>query len=165
MSTLFVLKVENQNTAEQMVNTMKQLQSQHLIEIDDAAIITREMNGKPKIKQLHDLVGTGALGGAFWGLLFGMLFFMPFVGAAIGAASGAIAGKFADIGIDDNFIKNVGEQLQPGQTALFALTKNAVPDKVLDALKSYKFQIIQTSLPKEKEVELREMLGQHQHSM
>lgn len=160
MSNLFVLEVNDENTAMQMVGTLKQLQSQHLIQVDDAALVTREKDGKPKIKQLHDMVGAGALGGAFWGLLFGLLFFVPIAGAAIGAAGGALAGKFTDIGIDDKFIKKVGETLQPGQSALFALTQNAVPDRVLDALKGYNFQLIQSSLPQEKEMQLREMLGQ-----
>jgi uncharacterized membrane protein len=160
MSNLFVLEVNDENTAMQMVATLKQLQSQHLIQVDDAALVTRDKNGKPRIKQLHDMVGAGALGGAFWGLLFGLLFFMPIAGAAIGAAGGALAGKFTDVGIDDKFIKKVGETLQPGQSALFALTQNAVPDRVLDALKGYNFQLIQSSLPQEKEMQLREMLGQ-----
>jgi uncharacterized membrane protein len=160
MSNLFVLEVNDENTAMQMVATLKQLQSQHLIQVDDAALVTRDKDGKPRIKQLHDMVGAGSLGGAFWGLLFGLLFFMPIAGAAIGAAGGALAGKFTDVGIDDKFIKKVGETLQPGQSALFALTQNAVPDRVLDALKGYNFQLIQSSLPQEKEMQLREMLGQ-----
>jgi uncharacterized membrane protein len=160
MSNLFVLEVNDENTAIQMVATLKQLQSQHLIQVDDAALVTRDKDGKPRIKQLHDMVGAGALGGAFWGLLFGLLFFVPIAGAAIGAAGGALAGKFTDVGIDDKFIKKVGETLQPGQSALFALTQNAVPDRVLDALKGYNFQLIQSSLPQEKEMQLREMLGQ-----
>lgn len=163
MSNLFVLAVDNENTAIQMVDKLKQLQAQHLIQLDDAAVVTLDKDGKPKIKQLHDMVGAGALGGAFWGLLFGLIFFAPFLGMAVGAATGAVAGKFAKIGIDENFIKNVSEKLKPGQSALFALTQKAVTDRVLDELKGYNVQLIQSSLPKEKEDELREMMG-HQRS-
>jgi uncharacterized membrane protein len=159
MSNLFVLKFDDENTPQQVLQTLKRLQDQHLIQIEDAAIVTRKPNGKPTVKQANDLVGAGALGGAFWGMLIGLLFFMPFLGAAIGAGAGALASKFSDIGINDEFIKQVGNSIQPGQSALFLLVSEAVADKVLPELKQYKFELIQTSLSKEDEAKLRETIG------
>ena len=121
----------------------------------DAAWVKRDEDGKPKVKQAVNLVGKGALGGAFWGMLIGLLFLAPWLGAAIGAASGALGGKVADFGIDDDFIKTVGNRIQPGTSALFLLTRDAVVDKVVDALKGYDFEIIHTNLPTEQEAELR----------
>ncbi|MFL5628110.1 MAG: DUF1269 domain-containing protein [Ktedonobacteraceae bacterium] len=159
MSQLFVLKFADEATPQQVVGTLKSLQDQQLIKVDDAAIVTRRPDGKTKVKQSNDLVGAGALGGAFWGMLIGLLFFMPFLGAAIGAGAGALAGKFSDIGIDDNFIKQVGSSIQPGESALFLLVRDAVADKVIPQLRQYKFQLIQTSLSNEDEAKLRETLG------
>jgi uncharacterized membrane protein len=159
MSNLFALSVPDENTALQMVNTFKQLQSQNLIKIEDAAIVTRAPNGKPKIRQMHDLVGVGALGGAFWGMLIGLLFLVPLLGLAVGAAAGAISGSLADVGISDDFIRNVGNAIKPGQAGLFLLVSNAVQDKVLDAIKGYQFQLIQSSLSQEDENKLRDTLG------
>lgn len=159
MSNLFVLKFNDEASAQQAVDTMKRLQAQQLIQVDDAAIVTRDKNGKPRIKQSQDLVGAGALGGAFWGLLIGLLFFIPLLGAAIGAGAGALAGKFHDLGIDDNFIKQVGSSIQPGQAALFLLTQNAVADKVLPELRQLKFELIETNLSSADEKKLRETLG------
>ena len=159
MSNLFVLKFADEGTAQQVVDTLRRLQTQQLIKVDDAAIVTRKADGKPKIRQSNDLVGAGALGGAFWGMLIGLLFLMPFLGAAIGAGVGALSGKFADIGIDDNFIKQVGSANQPGESALFLLTRDAVADKVLPELKNYQFQLIQSSLSTQDEANLRETLG------
>ncbi len=159
MSNLFVLKVPDELTAERMVGTLKRLQDQQLIKVDDAAIVTRRPDGKPKVRQMHDLVGAGALGGAFWGLLIGLLFFVPLFGAAIGAATGALIGKFSDVGINDDFIKQVGSSIQPGESALFLLVRDAVADKVLPELKQYKFELIQTSLSAKDEATLRETLG------
>src|SRR5207302_10734957 len=105
------------------------------------------------------LVGAGALGGAFWGMLIGLLFLSPLLGAAIGAGMGAMAGKMSDIGIDDNFIKQVGSAIHPGESALFLLTRQEVADKVVPALKQYQFEIIRTSLSQESEDQLHEMLG------
>jgi uncharacterized membrane protein len=158
-SNLFVLKVQDQATAQQMLATLKRLQDQHLIKVDDAATVTRDAKGKPKIQQANDLVGPGALGGAFWGLLIGLLFFVPVFGAAIGAATGAIAAKFTDIGISDDFIKQVSNTIQPGQAALFLLTHGAVMDKITPELKQYKFDLIQSSLSSADEARLREMIG------
>jgi len=159
MDKLFVLKFADETTAQQVVGTLKNLQDRRLIKVDDAAIVTLRPDGKPKIQQMHNLVGAGALGGAFWGMLIGLLFFMPLLGAAVGAASGALAGKMRDIGIDDNFIKQVGSSIQPGESALFLLVSEAMADKVMPELKQYKFQLIQTSLSKEDEEKLHEMLG------
>jgi uncharacterized membrane protein len=159
MDKLFVLKFADETTAQQVLGTLKNLQDRKLIKVDDAAIVTLRQDGKPKIQQMHNLVGAGALGGAFWGMLIGLLFFMPMLGAAVGAASGALAGKMKDIGIDDNFIKQVGSSIQPGESALFLLVSEAVAEKVLPELKQYKFQLIQTSLSKEDEEKLHEMLG------
>ncbi|GCE14029.1 DUF1269 domain-containing protein [Tengunoibacter tsumagoiensis] len=159
MSNLFVLKFADETIARQVADEMKNLQKQQLVKLDDAALIIRRPDGKAKIKQLHDLVGAGAMGGAFWGLLIGLLFFMPALGAAVGAGAGALSGKFADIGIDDSFIKQVGSAIQPGECALFLMTRDAVIEKVLPRLKNYQFQLIQSSLSTENEAYLREMLG------
>jgi uncharacterized membrane protein len=156
MATLSVLKFPTADGAQQMENTLLDLQKQHLIEVQDAAIVTWPQGKKsPKTQQLHSLTGQGALIGAFWGMLFGLIFFIPFFGLAIGAAMGALSGKFADYGIDDNFIKQTREKVTEGTSALFLLTTSAVVDKVVEALKDQTFEIISTNLPKEKEDELR----------
>jgi len=159
MSNMFVLKVADESVATQMLNTLKGLQDQRLIKVEDAAIVTRRADGKPKVRQANDLVGAGALGGAFWGLLIGLLFFVPIFGAAIGAGAGALMGKFSDLGINDEFVKQVGNSINPGASALFLLVRDAVVDKVLPQLKQFQFQVIQTSLSHEEEQRLRETLG------
>src|SRR5215831_13206805 len=130
MSTLLVLKFATVDGAAQMRDRMLALQKQQLITVEDAAIMSKDANGKPKLEQLHNLAGAGALGGAFWGLLFGLIFFIPILGLAIGAASGAIAGSLTNVGIDDRFIAQARERIQPGDSALFLLTSDAVIDKV-----------------------------------
>ena len=156
MATLSVLKFDTPDGAKQMEGTLLGLQKQQLITIQDAAIVTWPQGKKgPKTEQLHSLAGQGALMGAFWGMLFGLLFFVPFFGLAVGAAMGALSGKFADYGIDDNFIKQTREKVTEGTSALFLLTSGAVQDKVVAAMKDQTFEIIMTNLPKAKEDELR----------
>jgi uncharacterized membrane protein len=160
MATLSVLKFSTPEGAQKMESTLLALQKQHLIEVQDAAIVTWPQGAKkPKTQQLHSMTSAGALQGAFWGMLFGLLFFIPFFGLAVGAAMGALSGKFADYGIDDNFINQTREKVTEGTSALFLLTTGAVVDKLVEALKGQTFEIISTNLPKEKEDELRAAFG------
>ena len=116
---------------------------------------------KPKTHQLHCTAGSAQGWGAFWGFLFGLIFFVPFLGAAIEAGMGGLTGSLADVGIDDDFIRQVREKVTPGTSALFALTSGATaPDRVIDELKAYDFEIISTNLPEEQENQLREAFAQ-----
>ena len=134
MATLTVWKFATPLGAEQAEHTLERLSKQELIKIHDAAIVSfPEGAKKPKTKQLNNLTGGGALGGSFWGLLFGLIFFVPLLGMAIGAGIGALAGSFADVGIDDDFIKTMRDQITPGTSALVLMSSGAVIDKVQDA--------------------------------
>jgi len=155
MSTLLVLKFDSVGGAAQMRDRMLSLQKQQLITIEDAAIMWKDADGKPKLTQLNYMAGVGALGGAFWGMLFGLLFFIPVIGLALGAATGAIVGSMSDVGIDDKFIKQVGESITPGTSALFLLTSHAVLDKVLEQTKDLKYDILQSNLSQDDEDRLR----------
>lgn len=162
MSDLVVLAFDTQDGANRMLSEVDRMQKQMIITLDDAAVVTRSADGKPKVKQARSLVGAGAFGGAFWGMLIGLLFFMPWLGLAVGAISGALAGKFSDIGIDDQFIKQVSEAIKPGTSALFLMVREATGDRVLEELKGTTgATIIRTSLSKESEEKLREALGTH----
>jgi uncharacterized membrane protein len=156
MATITVLKFDNAEGAGEALDTVQSLSKQRLITLHDAAIVTwPEGKKKPKTKQLANLAGVGALDGAFWGMLFGLIFFVPFFGVAVGAAMGALSGKFADYGIDDDFIKSVQNQVTEGTSALFLMTSDAVMDKVADAFKDVEFELIASNLSKEQEDELR----------
>jgi uncharacterized membrane protein len=156
MATISVLKFATADGAQQGLDTVQDLQKQHVITLHDAAIVTwPEGKKKPKTKQLANLAGIGALDGAFWGMLFGLIFFVPLFGMAVGAAMGALSGKFADYGIDDDFIKKVRGEVTEGTSALFLMTSDAVTDRVVDAFKGQDFEIVATNLSKAEEDELR----------
>jgi uncharacterized membrane protein len=159
MSDLVVLAFDTETGAEELRDTLVQLQKQKIVELEDAAVVVRKEDGKVKVKQAVSLVGAGALGGAFWGLLIGLIFWMPWLGMAIGAASGALSGGLSDIGVDDKFIKEVGETIEPGHSALFLLVSKSTPDKLADELKSFDAKVLQTSLSNEDEAKLRTMFG------
>jgi uncharacterized membrane protein len=79
---------------------------------------------------------------------------MPIAGLAIGAGTGALAGKLADVGIDDDTIKQIGQQLQQGKAAVFVLARSATVDRVIEAIKPFNPTVIQTSLSHDREEEL-----------
>ena len=159
MSDLIVLAFDSESGAGALRERLLDMQKQHIISLEDAAVVVRNQDGKAKVKQLHSLVGAGALGGAFWGMLIGLIFFMPWLGLAAGALGGALGGKFSDVGVDDKFIKQIGETIEPGHSALFLLVVSATGDKVMDQLKDVKATIIQTSLSEEAEAKLRDAFG------
>jgi uncharacterized membrane protein len=161
MATVTVLKFATADGATNALGRVKDLQKQHLIKLHDAAIVSWEKGKKsPKTKQLVDLVGMGAMSGMFWGMLLGLIFAAPLFGMAIGAAFGALGGSFRDYGIDDDFIKQVRSQVTEGTSALFLMTSEAVMDRVVEAMKDVKFEIIATNLSHEQEQKLREAFGQ-----
>ncbi len=158
MATLTVWKFPTAGGAEDAVRTLERLQGEALIKVQDAAVVSWPADKKkPRTRQLHNLAGAGALGGAFWGLLFGLIFFVPIFGLAIGAAAGAIGGSLTDVGIDDSFIKRVREQVTPGTSALFALTSDAVLDRVREAFAGHEPELLETNLSAEEEAKLREV--------
>ena len=158
MSNLVVIGFEDEHTAFEMRAELVKLQKEYLIEMEDVVVVTKDEKGKVKLHQAANLTAVGAVGGSFWGMLIGMIFLNPLLGAAVGAGAGALSGKLRDIGIDDNFIKGLGETITPGSSALFVLVRKSTPDKVLEELKGFKGKILKTSLTADKEEALREAL-------
>jgi hypothetical protein len=158
MSDLIVIAYDDEFKAEEVRLTLAKLQVEHLIELEDAAVVVKDEHGKIKLKQAVNLTSAGAASGGFWGLLIGILFFNPLLGAAVGAASGALAGAFSDIGVDDNFIRELGQTLQPKSSALFVLVRKVTPDKVLEEVGKFGGKVLRTSLTKDEESQLQTVL-------
>jgi uncharacterized membrane protein len=163
MATMSVWKFSTANGAAIAEETLKELQRKELIRVHDAAMVTWPENArKPKTRQLRNMTGTGALGGAFWGMLFGLIFFVPLLGMAIGAGMGALTGSMTDVGIDDSFIRRMREEIQPGTSALFVLSSGAVVDKVKDAFRGQEMVLVETNLSHEQEDKLREVFSEEE---
>ena len=162
MATLSVLKFNDPYGADRVLLALQGLQERQMITLEDAAVVSwPQGNKKPYTRQLHSTAGAGATWGAFWGFLLGLIFFVPLLGMAIGAGTGALGGSLGDVGIDDDFIRQVREKVTPGTSALFALTSGATAsDRVIDELRQYDFEIISTNLPQEQEKQLREAFAQ-----
>jgi uncharacterized membrane protein len=158
MAHLVVLGVDNRDDAERLFDLAGDLAKQELLQLQDAAYAYRDDRGKVRIHQAVSLTGAGAASGALWGTLIGLIFLMPVAGLAIGAGTGALAGKLADVGINDDTIKQIGSQLEQGRAAVFLLAKSATVDRVIEAIKPFNPTVIQTNLTKDREEELIEAL-------
>jgi uncharacterized membrane protein len=161
MTTLTVWKFDSESGARNALRVLERLQKEELLQVVDAAIVTWPSDRKkPKTEQLRSLGGVGALGGAFWGLLFGLLFFIPLLGMAIGAAMGGLAGSMTDVGIDDDFIRRVRDEVTPGTSALFVMSANVVADRVLGEFKETGAHLATSNLSTEQESRLREVFAE-----
>src|SRR6185436_937116 len=159
MSDLIVIVYPSEEKAEEVRQRLFKLQKEYLITINDAVIAVKTEAGAVKLNQLVNATAIGAASGSFWGLLVGVLFLNPLLGVALGAASGALGGKLTDYGINDAFMKELSETLQPGKAALFVLVQEMTADKVLKEIRDAGGTVLKTSLDDSKETALREALA------
>jgi uncharacterized membrane protein len=155
MATLVVIDYESEVKAEEVRLALLKMQKEYLIDLEDAVVVVRDAKGKVRLRQMHNLTAAGAASGGFWGALIGMLFLNPLFGFAIGAAAGAISGSLNDVGIDDNFMKELAQTLKPGTAALCILIRQMTQDKVLEELHKFGGTLIKTNLCHENEEKLR----------
>jgi uncharacterized membrane protein len=156
MSDLVAIAYPDLATAQQVAANVAEAQKAHLIDLEDLVVVERKADGKVKLHQ-PSMAGAGAVTGALWGGLIGLIFFMPLLGMAIGGAAGAAGGAMSDYGIDDNFMKQLGSELEDGGAALLLLVRKVTADKVLPEIK-ISGKVIQTSLDHEQEQRLTEAL-------
>jgi uncharacterized membrane protein len=160
VSTLIAIAYPEAQTAERVRAELVQATKEHLVQLEDAVVVEHQADGKIKLHQGMSTAGVGAAGGAMWGGLIGLLFLAPLFGMAIGAATGAVAGKMTDVGASDDFMKQLGAKLPPGGAALIMLGRSDAPNKVLERLRPFGGEVIQTSLDDDDEERLRVALGE-----
>ena len=161
MADLIAISYPNLDTAHEVMQTLGRLQTEHAIELEDAVIVERRPDGKVKLHQSFHPTAAGAASGALWGGLIGLLFFAPLLGMAIGGAAGAAGGAMTDLGVDDEFMRELGEKLPEGGAAVFVLVHRSTPDKVLPQIERFGGHVLHTSLSNEAEERLRQAL-EHQ---
>jgi uncharacterized membrane protein len=170
MSELIVVGFDAPEEADRVLTKLVQLKREYLIDLEDAVVAIRDAGSQVHIKQSISMVGTsagyGAVSGGLWGTLVGLLFLNPLaglvVGGAVGAGAGALSGSLVDYGIDDDFIREIGNTLKPGSSALFVLVRKAQPEKVLAELKGVSGRILRSSLSPDQEARLQQALSRGQ---
>jgi len=161
MENLTVLSFNNPTQAFQLQEALLKLQGESLFNLSDAVVITRDDAGKVKLHQsLGAAVGGSAAAGSVAGLILGAIFMNPWVGSAVGSGVGAIAGALTDLGIDDRFMKELGANIKPGNSALAILGSklqlDAFAERVGPLLKGV--TLLQTTVDTKREAEIRKLL-------
>jgi uncharacterized membrane protein len=160
MSTLVVVGYDDPFKAEEIRLKLQKMESQYLIDLEDAVVAVKDAKGKVKLHQTVNLTAAGAASGGFWGALMGLIFMVPFVGMAIGATAGAMSGALTDLGINDKFMKDLASTMKPRTSALFVLVRKVTPDRVLEELKGTGGKILQASLSHEQVERLQNTLAE-----
>lgn len=162
MSSLVVVGFPTVAEAEQVRRELVDIQRERLLAIDDAVVVERQADGGVHLHQAVNLTASGAVSGGFWGSLVGMLFLNPLLGGAVGAGLGAVSGLLTDLGIQDDFLREVGGTLPNGGAALCLLLREVTPDRVVERLRAHapNAKLLRTNLSHTDEERLRQLLEQ-----
>ena len=166
--------------ASDVLNQLQRMNEDWAVDLHDAVAVYRDNNGKLRVDQSFQMTtGEGAGWGGLWGSLIGATLAIPFTGGASGAAAagalaagalggGALGASWGaldaswwkdEFGIPDEFVKQIGAMVQPGDSAVYALLRTANPDKVAQAFRGYGGTILSTTLNRDQENKVEDVLS------
>jgi len=152
-----------------LLNKLIAMEDDWVVDLRDGVAAYRDYSGRLRVDQSYGMTTTeGAAWGALWGSLIGALLAVPFTlgasaavaggavaaglfgGGAIGATSGALDAQWwkEDFGISPQFVTEVGNLIEPGDSAIFVLVRSANPDFVAEQFRGYGGTVLRTSLTK-----------------
>ena len=156
MSDIVVITFDTPDRAGEVRESIRKTEKSGFVSLDDSAVIVKDAEGEVHVKNEVDRgVKIGAVSGGFLGLFSGFLLLGPLAAIVIGGLIGGGIGSLTHMGISKSFIKDVGNDLQPGTSALFIIVRDANPDVTLATLRQYEGNVYQSSLPPEAEESLR----------
>ncbi len=160
--SLVVLGFTDEQGAFALRNLLCEMEEESIIELGDAVVATRNLQGKVRLHQSMPLVAARMAVGSLAGLMLGMIVLNPLFGVVAGAGAGALTGVFGDIGIDDAFMKKLGATLTPGSSALFVIVGKRNREQMEERLRPFagQFTVLQTTLPAENEARLRQWIAE-----
>jgi uncharacterized membrane protein len=159
MGDLVVATFPTEAKAEVVGKRLLDLQREYMIEIGDAIVATKPLNGPVKCNSLLRSAATAATNPVSWGALVGMIILMPWAGLSLGAVAGTLGGAFTEMGIDDGFIRQATQRLQSGNAALILLIRKMTNDRVIKALQGVGGRVLRTSFDQTRARALHEALA------
>ena len=148
MSELIALAFNEKHKADEVMLSLLELEEAHLIDLEDAVVITKNSVGKIRLKPYYDLLAASkGLSSRFWGQLINMLL------------QDEYNSDLAKIGIDRPFVEQIEANMLPDTSAIFIFVNRADPDLVTKTLGKFKGTILQTTLSKKQRTELEAALS------
>lgn len=130
------------------------------LSLADAVVVTKDDGGKVRVRQTSDPSPVqGGLSGSLWGMFAGLLFGDPLIGGLVGAAGGALISKLIDVGLDDGWVRQVGDWLDPGTSALLLLVADGLSPTVIRELGRFPGDVLYCTFPDNVRSELERSLG------
>jgi uncharacterized membrane protein len=160
MSELVVIAYPEEDRAEKVMNMMLSLQKDEFVSLADAVCVTKDKHEKVKLHQSQHKTAKGASWGAAAGLVAGSIFLTPLFGVAAGALIGGVAGRKVDIGLPDDFVKQVSAQLKPESSALLLVINSANRSLVVSQLQQHGGVVLSSTLSSEGEAKLQAALDE-----
>jgi len=155
MSELVVFTYNHPDRAAEVLKHIASLKRENiqkpLVGIEDAAVAVKGDDGRVRIRQTLETATKmgGVATGSLWGVLVGFLFGGPLLGALVGAGISWLIGRKIDIGIDNDFIQQVSDDLKPGRSALLLLVRDTPIDTLAETLNAQGGRLHHTSLSDE----------------
>jgi uncharacterized membrane protein len=136
---MFVVSFAGESEADEVLEALRRLNDQRLLALGDAAVVRRRSDGDIDIEETADMdTKEGAIAGAAAGGLLGLLTGKGLIGGALlGAGGGALAAKGLDLGLDDDFLNQIGEKLEPGSSAIVATVEFINTEASMEALDQF----------------------------
>ena len=157
-SNLTVIVFDDELKAEEARLKLLKLQREGFIDLEDAVVVVKEADGRVRVHQMHRMARKGGVAGSITGLIVGSILLSPLIGVVFGAVTGAVSASLTDVGIDDQFMKELSEKFKPASSALFTLVRKADPDRVAEAFVGFGGKVLVNSVSKEREAAIQQFL-------
>jgi uncharacterized membrane protein len=157
MSELIVVAFDGLEDARRAMKSVREVEREGRIHLEDTAIIERDPDGKAHVRnEVSGATETTAVIGALLGGVVGFAF--PPAGIALGALLGAAVGSLMATGVEKKFVEDLKATLTPGRSALFLVVDLDDVEALIAALRPFRGELIQTTLPSDAEEELKQAL-------
>jgi uncharacterized membrane protein len=158
MSTLIAMVFDGPYDAEKARLELRMLEKEDLVDLEESVVLVRDKKGHVHFHHSEHFTLPLALGGGFVGTLVGLMILSPavaLIGGISGTALGAILGALKEIGIEEDFMKDLAEGMRADSSALFIVTRKGDPQKIMEILKPYKGKILCNALYHQDESKLK----------
>jgi uncharacterized membrane protein len=144
---VIVAAFQQEHEAEDAARNLKEARKEQVIAIEQAAVLRRDADGKLHIKDLKDGgIGKSAAIGGVVGAVLGLVAGPLLLAAGTGALIGGLAARLRASGFPEARLKELGEALTPGTSALVAIIDHTWVGDVQKRLEHYGAEVLTESI-------------------